>query len=164
MANSKHRIIIKDEGDFKRARWIIQNLKEYSKEKPYEFILRLFKRNRSAEQHGLYWTWMGYMEGNGCGYSKEWWHDYFKNKYVPRILIKTNEKLQKANEIIYKMRERGESEIPDLVRTILREVITTKKMSTDQFTEYLGYIKEEAWNDHKTLLPEPDGLKKGVDW
>ncbi len=94
------------------------------------------KRNRTLPQNALYWLWLSYLQDE-TGQPKEDFHDYFKKKYLIRIVELKNKEGKKITEKV---------------------VGSTSTLNSFDFTQYLENVQMEAAQYFGVNLPSPDDL------
>lgn len=106
---------IRTEDDRQRA---IACLNKLDLKKPVVFEVRPVVKHRSKNQSSLYWVWL-HAIADQTGNSAEDLHEYFKEKYLPKIFVET------TLGGIHKVR-------------------STTELTTEEFNEYLGKIYLEV--------------------
>ena len=96
--------------------------------KKVEVNVKEWKSNRSRNQNSLMWAWLSILEQE-TGQPKEDIHDYFKKKFLMRI-IKIKGKPEKV-------------------------VGSTTNLDTKEFTEYLEKLRETSAVFFNVNLPDP---------
>lgn len=100
--------------------------------KQYDVSVSLRRKIRSLPQNSLYWLWIGCICAE-TGNEKKDLHEVFSVMYLP---IETN--------VIF-----GHS---------IERPISTTKLNTKQFTDYLDRIQQFASSELGIILPDPKDL------
>ena len=123
------------------------------------------KESRSDAQHRLRWLWFTQIErqlaGVGKGRDKKQWNLYFKNKYVPEILIAQDEDYVETFTI-YKETCKALTG-RNLVRYQIGfwdRVISTKDMKVKSMARWLDAVDKYVTLEYQITLITPDDL----DW
>ena len=95
-----------------------------------EIIIREHKRKRSCNQNSLYWKWLSIISSY-TGYTKDELHDEFASRFI------------------------GIEERKTISGDIIRQPISTTKLSTKEFAEYMSKIEAYAMGEN-IILPQPD--------
>lgn len=103
--------------------------------KLYNVKIVQHRERRSVDQNSLYWLWLACISDE-TGEDKDDLHDLFKQKYLG---------FQQKN--IFPGREFG--------TTVYKE-LTTTRMDTLEFTQYLKKVKGFALHFLGIVLPEPE--------
>jgi len=99
-----HRIILREPKNVEYAIKSIQAVK-VDPDKPFEVVIREYKRNRSLEQNNLYWKWLEII-GNTLGYSKDDMHEAMMRLHLtPRIVEVNGETIEAYSTRTLKVRE-----------------------------------------------------------
>ena len=110
----------------------ISFLKSLSLAKVWTLEIKLYRKDRSAAQNKLLWMWLTII-GNELGYTKDEIYEEMVDLYLPMIEMR---------------RFNGEK----------REVrLTTSKLNTKEFTEFLSNIDLFA-SGMGIILPHPEDL------
>jgi len=90
------------------------------------------RKNRTIPQNALYWLWLTYLEDE-TGQPKEDFHDYFKKKFLIKILKLKGKKI------------------------ITEKVVgSTTELNSFEFTNYLEKVKQMALIEFGVKLPNSD--------
>jgi hypothetical protein len=109
---------------------VISYLSKIDLLKQWSVSVSLIKSKRSIDQNSLYWLWLAAIESE-TGNSKEDLHEYFKDKYLG-----------------YKVNNVFDSEV--------KTRISTTKINTKEFTDYLEKIHLFVLEEIGVNLPYPD--------
>lgn len=101
-------------------------------DKPYDINIDVHRVKRSTSQNALYWLWLDIV-ADETGNSRDELHDVFRTKFLPV----------------------AEHEV---LGVVVRELPTTTKLSTDQFTTYLNQIEVFCNTELGIVLPHPEDL------
>lgn len=107
----------------------IQYINMLNKDKVFSVEVKEYRKNRSNSQNRLYWSWIHILAGH-TGYSEEEMHEEFKVR-----LLGVEEKHVYGQKLI--------------------QPISTAKLNTKQFTDYLTRIELVAMQ-MGLQLPHPD--------
>jgi hypothetical protein len=92
-------------------------------------LLEITRKKRTLAQNAYYWELLTIMETQNIGYTKEEWHDIFKQKFLPTKTIE-----------------------------IFGERYTTSssstRLNTKEFSEYIESIKRLVAQEFQIYLPE----------
>ena len=101
---------------------------------------------RSDAQNRLYWMWLHDLEktrvNEYAGNDDNWWHKYFKSKFLIRIYRRDNQGFAELMGSIGRLKEMGEEAHARRIFEFVVEETSTKKASVQQFSEYLGRIEK----------------------
>jgi len=112
------------------------------------------KLTRSAAQNRLYWMWIGII-AQELGYSKDEMHEIYKERLLWPILIRDSDEFAELNSRIRAVFEAGmKLEAAELRKHVIG-MLTTTKLTVQQFTEYLREIEADALR-MGIPLPHPD--------
>ena len=111
---------------------VYHHLGQLDWEKKYTIIIKLFRKNRSLHQNKLYWVWLNVLEEHSnTGYRKEWFHAYYKAKFLG------------VNQY-------------NLFGDVVYEQVSTTKLNSEEFNVYLEKINQHALETCNCLLPWPE--------
>lgn len=117
---------VRNSGDRERVISYIGRLPD----KPYDINVAVHHVKRSTSQNALYWLWLDIV-ADETGNSRDELHDVFRAKFLPV----------------------AEHEV---LGVVVRELPTTTKLSTDQFTTYLNQIEVFCNTELGIVLPHPE--------
>lgn len=146
-----YKFIIAEEAGRSRALAIIKNLKL---DKPQEFTLKTYRRNRSIEQHNTYRWWLKIF-ADELGDDSDSLHEQLKQKFLIPILERENEDYQHLMKAVNRHREKGQHKEAAFWENIVRKKASTTDLDTKQFTEYLSLVESFA-AQFGIALPQPD--------
>jgi len=132
--------IIKTEDDIAPC---VALLKERLKVEPLEVVISTLTRQRSAQQHRLYWLWCTQI-GNHMGLRKDEIHEILKRTFA--VPIFTRDDKGYAELIVAVMAVRDENKMlryEAMAKQIVRMTSTTD-FTVPQMTEYLTDIEHYA--------------------
>ena len=112
---------------------------ELDPQKPYEVLIRPYKKNRSLAQNNLMWKWLTKIsnhlnDDHGISASPEDLKDEFQKRWLP---IKN---------------------ITDSQGLMTTRIIGTSELNTAEFTEFLNRIEVYATAELGINLPHPEDL------
>jgi len=151
------RIIAYSKAEIAKAIRILSNWGGVSEKNQIEILIRPYKRNRTREQNNLYWKWLSVIEAD-TGQDAEELHEYYKGKFLARILVRDNEKYAEMSERVKKVRADGYHEIADQMRAHIMFMTSTSALTTKQFSEYMDMIDRDAAEVGITL-PQPEARR-----
>jgi thiaminase len=120
----------------------------------HEVIIREHKKDRSASQNSLYWTWITIIAGE-MGLTKDEVHYWCKDKFLVRIYERDNEEYAGMIESIRKVHESELHLEADNLHIQVVNLTSTTTATVTQFTEYLNDIEKDAINKG-IVLPHPE--------
>ena len=115
---------------------LIQDLEEDN----HEVVIRPVKKNRSLNQHSLYWQYCTFI-GNDLGETKDEVHMRNKKRHLLPILIREN--LQGVGDMLSTIQTIADNGLPaqaDFLRRRLAYEITTTTLSTKQMAEFMEQV------------------------
>ena len=113
--------IIRNETDREIFLSIVKNIKIDSN---WVGEIKKQRKIRTISQNRLYWLWLKAITmQTDYGYEDNWWHEYYKNKFLPKV---------------------------DFLDTKIS--LSTKSLDTKQFTDYLDKIRADAIVEHGAEL------------
>lgn len=143
-------IKIATEADRKAAISVLRHMK-IDAEQPLELRFAVWKKNRSAGQHRLYFKWVTIIAEH-LGYSVDELHERFKLNYAVNILIRDDQKY--AEGIIAlkaALAKASDDEAKPLRQFIIRQT-STKVFKVKQMSEFMFNIQGFA-SDMGIVLP-----------
>jgi len=137
---SKATYIIKNEGDIAPC---VALIKERLKVEPLEVVISTMTKQRSAQQHRLYWLWCTQI-GNYMGLLKDEVHEILKRKFA--VLIFTRDDKDYAEMIVAVMAVRDENKMLryEAMAKQITKLTSTTKFTVPQMTEYLTDVEHYA--------------------
>lgn len=105
--------------------------------KQVEITIKERKSTRSLKANALYWKWLEIM-GKDLGYTKDELHFTFKKLFLAD-----------------KMPALSKDEFTDYLHNLGKELATTRKLNTREFSEYMGKVYEQS-RELSIALPTPD--------
>lgn len=124
------------------------------------------KESRSDAQHRLRWVWFTQMEkelaGVGKGRSREQWNLFYKNLFMPQILIAQDDDFESVFRT-YKETLRLLHNKPKQRNTYMMQfwyrVVSTKDMNVASMSDWLSKIEDDALHDKNIVLKIPEDLQ-----
>ena len=110
---------------------VISYINNLNPEKRYEIDITPYRERRSVSQNSLYWLYLGCIEEE-TGNDRYDLHDFFKRKY-----LRVGESVLCGEEVV--------------------KTISTSKLDTKQFTEYLRKIASFSAQEG-IILPDPSDI------
>ena len=99
-------------------------------DKPFTCTIERERTRRSIDQNSLYWLWLSCIS-HETGGDKDAIHDYFKDEFLPKETVKS---------------------LPGIVYD---RPVSTSKLDTVQFTQYLEKVQVFASSELGIVLPSP---------
>lgn len=118
--------------DEQRRNNAIKYLRELDITKPIEVKFAVYKDKRSHEQNSLMWIYITHLASH-CGYTPNQMHEELKVKFLG-----VDEKV--------------------VAGQLIREIRSTTRLNTKEFTDYLREIEALAL-DYGVILPSPDDYR-----
>jgi len=119
------------------------------------------KEKRSEAQHRLKWLWMGHLEktlsGEGEGWDRKRWNDFFKKKFMKEILIAQDEDYASVFKRISMLIQ--EATDKRLVERLALNVLKTEDFTVKSMSDYLDCVDKYCVTKLKVTLPVPEDLK-----
>lgn len=150
MTNSNHQFRINTPETLAKAKLILENL-DLSIQ--WDFNLKPYKKNRSADQNSLYHAWKKII-ADELGYSQDELHDLIKDKWVAAILERDDEEFKEQIQIARKLYLEGKQEAAMRLAELLKKRVSTTWLNTKQFSEMMNNLEIFA-SDHGIPLPQP---------
>ncbi|MFA5921199.1 MAG: recombination protein NinB [Methylococcaceae bacterium] len=105
-----------------------------------------YKKDRSAAQNSLYWSWLTDCQNTDCnehaGRTKEEWHREFKEKSLLNIFLKDEtKKYAKLLGALYQIKVDFGGDAYGLQYDFIIDKLSTTEANVVQFTEYLTDIE-----------------------
>lgn len=133
-------IIIRNEQDARRAWAVIVNAKA-SAENPIEVTVKPYELTRKQGQHRLYWVFVNTISRE-TGQDSDSLHLMFKERYLIKILIQTDERLAEHVQTVKQLRREGSNDHADTIKGIILDYISTTSMKVSQFTEFIEHVQK----------------------
>ncbi|OEU65359.1 MAG: hypothetical protein BA863_01785 [Desulfovibrio sp. S3730MH75] len=147
-----HKLIVNGQQVKDRALHIVGNL---DIDDPCEIVIGKHKKNRSADQNSLLWSWYTII-GAALGESKDAVHERSKEKFLVPIYTRDEPDF---TEMIASVRDVYRAGMKDEATLLFRNIVkmtSTTTATVPQMTEYLQEIEAEA-NGFGIYLPhEPE--------
>lgn len=121
-------IKINNDRDIQKA---IDYLLKLNLQKQYDISINLRKKIRTLPMNRLYWMWINCISKE-TGNEQNDLHEYFGNEWLPKIEVTLFNK-----------------------QTVVKPISTTK-LNTIQFKEYLDKVQVFASSELGLILPNPD--------
>ncbi|MDP7845795.1 recombination protein NinB [Acinetobacter pittii] len=122
--------------------------------KPLVVTIKPQSTKRSLNQNALYWDWMQEIQ-NKTGQDKEDCHFEFKKKFLIHILRRDDEGFAEMCHAITMLKQSESEQYEAVANGVIRETSTTR-LSTKQFSEYMGLIQAYVTKELGIFLKAPD--------
>ncbi|MCB8770160.1 recombination protein NinB [Acinetobacter soli] len=122
--------------------------------KPLVVTIKPQSAKRSLNQNALYWDWMQEIQ-NKTGQDKEDCHFEFKKKFLIHIIRRDDEEYAEMCHAITMLKQSESEQYEAVANGVIRETSTTR-LSTKQFSEYMGLIQAYAAKELGVFLRSPD--------
>lgn len=139
-----------------RAR-VISIIKSLPLDVVHEVIIDEYKRDISAEQRGLYFTWVGII-ANALGESKEAIHKRYKDRFLTLVFEKNPKRHESYCASVQACRElwrKGMKDDATFFKKQIDSFITIRDANVKEMSEYMQDIENEAAS-LAIRLPHPD--------
>lgn len=110
---------------------VIDYINKLPGSKRYDVDISLHREQRSISQNSLYWLWLACICSE-TGSDKDQVHDELRKMYLPKI------------------------EVIGLFGEVNEKPVSTSKLTTQQFKEYLDKIQAFAGSELGIILPLPE--------
>lgn len=150
------RFVIKNHSDINYVIGYLNNnhAKAANEGKPLVVTIKPQSTKRSLNQNALYWEWMQEIQ-NKTGQDKEDCHFEFKKKFLIHILRRDDEEYAEMCHAITMLKQSESEQYEAVANGVIRETSTTR-LSTKQFSEYMGLIQAYATKELGVFLKSPD--------
>lgn len=142
------KFIVSNDTDRAKAQAIIKNLQL---DKPYEFSVKLYKRNRSIEQNKRYRKILQLW--SELGQPADEIHELMKAKFLIPILARDDEEFNADLQEFRQMWLEGQKERAMRMQARLKARASTTWLTTSQFAEYMEQVEGEAAMEGIALGP-----------
>jgi hypothetical protein len=144
-----HKFIVSSEAGRSKAIAILRNL---PLEKPHEFSLKLYRKNRSIEQNQRYRKLLQLW--SELGQPTDEIHEAMKIKFLIPILERDDEDFRQDIEEFRQMYLEGQKDRAMRMQQRLKARASTTWLNTKQFCEYTEAVEGEAAMDGVALNPD----------
>jgi hypothetical protein len=149
----KHTLVVRSKEVAARAAEIIKSL---PLDDLHEVCIRPHKKDRSAAQNSLLWSWLTII-GAELGESKDAMHERYKEKFLVPIYERDNPDYAETIEAVRNVYRLGAKQEAMKLRTRIILLTSTTTATVAQMTEYLTEIDRHAAS-LGIRLPRPDDI------
>ena len=114
-----------------------------------------YKKKRTIPQNALYFAWLTDCRNTTvneyAGNSVEYWHDYFKKKFLINLYSSWYDDIRELMNSILEVKGNGMESEYQLMLDFVVSNISTTRMDIPKFNEYLNLIESDCWQMGITL-------------
>lgn len=149
----KKEFTIRHIDDLKKIGFFVEN--QLKNEEKLTVIVKPFAPNITDAQRGLYFDWMTQI-GSELGDSKEYYHDFFKAKFLINIFRRDDSDYEAAVQAVVKTRAAGLVDEADTIARQIRDMTSITNADKTQMSEYMENIKHFAATEMRIAVKQPD--------
>ncbi len=145
---------IKDEQSIKNISSTLTALLALDDQKPHVCHIKPATQSLSDQQRKLYWKWLTII-GVELGDSKEYYHNYYKGKYLVNIYKRDSEQFAEMLNAVNEVHQSGQRANALILKREIVKMVSITDAKVKQMSEYMTSIDMDAV-ELGIVLPRPD--------